>query len=68
MGEKSGTEDSLVTQAMFWRTLLPEQKLEMDRLHSFAAEIADLGAVTHVRFNIIPDGGVSRLRLWGEPR
>jgi allantoicase len=21
--------------------------------------------VTHVRFNIIPDGGVSRLRLWG---
>jgi allantoicase len=22
--------------------------------------------VTHVRFNIIPDGGVSRLRLWGE--
>ena len=65
---EGGTEDSLVTQAMFWRTLLPEQKLEMDRLHSFAAEIADLGAVTHVRFNIIPDGGVSRLRLWGEPR
>ena len=65
---EGGTEDSLVTQAMFWRTLLPEQKLEMDRLHSFAAEIADLGPVTHVRFNIIPDGGVSRLRLWGEPR
>jgi len=64
---EGGTEDSLVTQAMFWRTLLPEQKLEMDRLHSFAAEIADLGPVTHVRFNIIPDGGVSRLRLWGEP-
>ena len=62
---EGGTEDSLVTQAMFWRTLLPEQKLEMDRLHSFAAEIADLGPVTHVRFNIIPDGGVSRLRLWG---
>ncbi|WP_423221422.1 hypothetical protein, partial [Burkholderia contaminans] len=25
------------------------------------------GPVTHVRFNIFPDGGVSRLRLWGEP-
>ncbi|HKR47404.1 MAG TPA: hypothetical protein VJU59_48385, partial [Paraburkholderia sp.] len=29
--------------------------------------IAALGPVTHVRFNIFPDGGVSRLRLWGEP-
>jgi allantoicase len=27
--------------------------------------LAALGAVTHVRFNIIPDGGVSRLRLFG---
>jgi allantoicase len=24
-----------------------------------------LGPVTHVRFNIFPDGGVSRLRLFG---
>ena len=23
--------------------------------------------VTHVRFNIFPDGGVSRLRLFGRP-
>ncbi|MFN5491733.1 MAG: hypothetical protein ACK485_04175, partial [Burkholderiales bacterium] len=22
--------------------------------------------VTHVRLNIFPDGGVSRIRLWGE--
>jgi allantoicase len=63
---KGGTDDSLVTQSMFWRTLLPEQKLEMDRPHAFQKEIADLGVVTHVRLNIIPDGGVSRLRLYGE--
>ena len=24
-----------------------------------------LGPITHIRFNIFPDGGVSRLRLWG---
>jgi allantoicase len=24
-----------------------------------------MGVVTHVRFNMFPDGGVSRLRLWG---
>ncbi|CAN7328519.1 allantoicase [Trinickia sp. LjRoot230] len=60
-----GTDSSLVTQAMFWPTLLAEQKLQMDNQHLFESELAALGPVTHVRFNIIPDGGVSRLRLWG---
>ncbi|WP_153100193.1 allantoicase [Paraburkholderia hayleyella] len=62
---KGGTDSSLITQAMFWPVLLDEQKLEMDKQHYFASEVATLGPVTHVRFNIIPDGGVSRLRLWG---
>lgn len=62
-----GTDASLVTQAMFWPTLLPEQKLAMDREHPYEAELVDLGVVSHVRFNIFPDGGVSRLRLWGLP-
>ena len=26
-----------------------------------------IGDVTHVRFNIFPDGGVGRLRLFGRP-
>jgi allantoicase len=60
-----GTDSSLVTQAMFWPVLLGEQKLQMDKQHVFESELAALGAVTHVRFNIIPDGGVSRLRLFG---
>jgi allantoicase len=60
-----GTEESLVTQSMFWKTLLPEQKLEMDAIHSFEKEVADIGPVSHVRLNIIPDGGISRLRLFG---
>ncbi|MCB1902237.1 MAG: allantoicase, partial [Rhodocyclaceae bacterium] len=60
------TDSSATTQSMFWQTLLPEQKLEMDALHTYTTEIAALGPVTHVRFNIFPDGGVSRLRLWGK--
>jgi allantoicase len=62
---EGGTDQSLITQSMFWPVLLPEQKLSMDAEHTFAAQIAALGPVTHVRFNIFPDGGVSRLRLWG---
>lgn len=63
---EGGTDESLVTQSMFWPLLLPEQKLTMDAVHSFADDIASLGPITHVRLNIIPDGGVSRLRLWGK--
>jgi allantoicase len=36
-------------------------------VHAFASELASLGTVTHVRLNIFPDGGISRLRLWGRP-
>lgn len=60
-----GTDRSITTQSMFWATLLPEQKLQMDAVHRFTNEVAALGPITHVRFNIFPDGGVSRLRLWG---
>lgn len=62
---KGGTDSSLVTQAMFWPVLLGEQKLQMDKQHVFESELTALGPVTHVRFNIYPDGGVSRLRLFG---
>ena len=48
-----------------WQTLLPESKLEMDREHEFESELRDLGPVSHVRLSIYPDGGVSRLRLYG---
>jgi allantoicase len=62
---RGGTEDSLVTQSMFWRELMSPQPLGMDAIHRFEQEVLDIGAITHVRLNIIPDGGISRLRLYG---
>jgi allantoicase len=56
-----------VTASIFWPDLLAEHRLEMDRVHTFEQEVIDLGAITHVRFNMIPDGGVNRLRLFGRP-
>lgn len=66
MVEAGGTR-SIVTQAMFWSELLPAQKLRMDHQHHFRAEVLAHGPVSHVRFDIFPDGGVSRLRLRGRP-
>jgi allantoicase len=48
-----------------WRTLLPESKLKMDQQHYFEEELADVGDVSHVRVSIYPDGGISRVRLFG---
>ncbi|WP_072395181.1 allantoicase [Hyphomicrobium sp. CS1GBMeth3] len=64
---EQGTHQSLVTQAMFWDELLPPQKLKADSVHTFGGKlVADLGPITHLRLNIFPDGGVSRLRLFGK--
>ena len=48
-----------------WPLLLPEQPMRADHQHRFTTEIVRLGPVSHVRLNLHPDGGVSRLRLYG---
>jgi len=61
-----GTAQSIVTQSQFWAELLAPQKMEMDREHSYSAEVQDIGVVSHVRLNLFPDGGLSRVRLLGK--
>jgi allantoicase len=62
----AGTKESIITQSQFWEELLPPQKLEMDQEHEFQAQVQDIGPVSHVRINIFPDGGLSRVRLLGK--
>ncbi|MBO3278054.1 allantoicase [Pseudomonas schmalbachii] len=63
---KGGTDGQIETQSLYWRELLPSQKLQMHSEHTFIEQIRELGPITHVRLNIFPDGGVSRLRLFGK--
>ena len=59
-------EHALIAQSQFWPTLLPETALAADHQHEFGRQlVAAHSPITHVRFNLHPDGGVSRLRLWG---
>ena len=51
--------------SLSWREILPRTLLQAHTRHFFEEEIKEAGVVTHVRFNIFPDGGVSRLRLFG---
>lgn len=62
---EGGAFDGGKVEEIGWRSLLASSKLQAHTRHLFSKELADLGAITHVRFNIYPDGGVSRLRLFG---
>ncbi|HEX7706477.1 MAG TPA: allantoicase [Thermoanaerobaculia bacterium] len=48
-----------------WVELLPRTKLQPHTRHFFIDELLESGPLTHVRLNVYPDGGVSRLRVWG---
>ena len=52
---------------LYWPLLLEPQYLKADSVHRFESEVRDLGSVSHVRVNIHPDGGLSRVRLFGQP-
>jgi allantoicase len=56
--------DTFLAVPHSWIELVPRTKLKADRRHSLN-KFQDIAAVTHVRFHIYPDGGVSRLRIFG---
>ncbi len=55
---------SIAARSLHWATLLDECKLQADRVHVFDT-VRDIGPVNCVRLNIMPDGGISRLRVFG---
>ena len=54
--------------AASWETLIDRVALQPHAVHEFERELRPIRNVTHVRFNIYPDGGVARLRLFGVPQ
>jgi allantoicase len=56
---------SVVPGEADWPVLLPRTRLQPDTRHCFP--LGDAPAVTHVRLDIYPDGGMARLRLPGTP-
>ncbi len=51
--------------AVQWTPILSESKLQADFEHVYTAEIWANEPFTHVRLTIFPDGGISRLRIFG---
>jgi allantoicase len=61
------TRDTLVTGKVGWQEILRPTKLDPDRVHIYQGELLSRGPFTHLRLNIYPDGGISRLRVFGRP-
>jgi len=54
----------LVDPSTEWRTALAPTRVEAHARHFFDA-LEERGPFTHLRLDVYPDGGVSRLRAWG---
>jgi allantoicase len=59
--------DDVTGAATSWVEILPMTKLQPHTQHFFERELSPITNCTHLRLNIYPDGGVSRLRVWGRP-
>lgn len=57
--------DALRTEVE-WTEIVPAMPLQRGS-HNLQA-VSHHGVWTHIRLRIYPDGGVARLRIWGEPR
>lgn len=63
-GIKTDETDPDKIKSENWQEFLPKTKLEMDKQHYIT--IPPTEVFGHVRLNIFPDGGVSRIRLIGK--
>ena len=49
-----------------WVEILPSQRLDPHASHEFES-LVDPGPWSYLRIHVYPDGGISRVRVWGNP-
>lgn len=64
----SDNDQKVLNNEADWVTILPESKLQADAEHTYTKEISSHPVCSHVRLRIFPDGGISRLRLFGKKK
>lgn len=60
-----GVHDEAALSSLPWQEILARTKLQAHTRHLYEEELKSAGEATHARFHIYPDGGVSRVRLYG---
>ena len=57
---------SIVNSSKKWKLLLNKVKLNAHKKHNFQNKLMKNKKVNYVRINIFPDGGISRIRMFGK--
>jgi allantoicase len=60
-----GADLTALSTSAVWREVLQRTRLKAHHRHLYTKELIASGPVSHLRLNIFPDGGVSRLRVHG---
>jgi allantoicase len=60
----AGESAADIADELAWRDMLPKTRVQPDTRHRFKIEDAD--PATHVRLDVIPDGGLARFRVYGD--
>ena len=64
-GCAAASDDTDELAGATWWDLVPRRPARPDTRHRFLVEYQR--PVTHVRLDVYPDGGMARLRVWGQP-
>jgi len=60
----AGRSGADIAAGLTWREILPLTRVQPDTRHRFLIDRAP--AATHIRLDVIPDGGLARLRVYGQ--
>jgi allantoicase len=63
--DKEKNLEEIINDSQNWKYILNKTKLQADKIHKYEIDDKLTQEATHVRLNIYPDGGVSRLRIFG---
>ena len=56
----------IINKSKSWKPLLNKSKLYAHKKHNFLNKLMKTNKVNYLRINIFPDGGISRIRVFGK--
>ena len=57
---------TIVNKSKKWKLLLNKVKLYAHKKHNFKNKLMKNNKVNYIKINIFPDGGISRIRVFGK--
>ena len=65
---KNNSPKIIIKNSNKWKLLLNKVKLRAHKKHNFQNTLMKNTKINYVKIKIFPDGGISRIRLFGEPK